>query len=411
VVIYDVLTESPTQHPWAKYYSERGISRPVVADVVRPARRAPKASSPARAAVAGPISSELAAAVAAVNAEVSSTPGSTTSFLSPRQREIALREAKRQARWRSVRFVAMAAAGLVCLHFAVTRFFCRAPSEDAVAAHLQSLPETLLPYFSTARQPLQADGVTITQADQIDAQHIRYVATVTLRLRKPLYVGAVTNGTAQYRRLQEAVQRAQAQESRLKLFTDTETPDAPSLPMLLQRSHQEGETVVVRVPFIARRFGWQWRLEEPQLGLRVANRVLEGDSLDRYGDAPYLIFGGPATLAEVRRRTKIANNYVLAVAKEVQRHADGEAIAETAPAHPIADRAATVALADLPAQPAGAEQVLDASLADQPAQPADTSSADLANVEARPAIDPNAPAVFLAPSLKYFSAPPRTVVR
>jgi hypothetical protein len=143
------------------------------------------------------------------------------------------------------------------------------------------------------------------------------------------------------------------------------------LPQLLQRTHQAGETITVRVPFIAKRFGWQWRLEQPHLALRAANRTLQGDSLERYAGTPFLIFGDAATLGDIRQRTKLANNYVMAVAKAVQRQADVQAVVE--PTEPP-----TVALADIVAQ------ADDTRLADGPV-----------NIEDRPAIDPNAPAIVL----------------
>jgi len=195
---------------------------------------------------------------------------------------------------------------------------------------------------------------------------------VTLRLRKPLYVPAVTNGTAQYRRLQQALLTARDQELRFNLFNASGAPEIPTLPLLLQQSHRAGETIVVRVPFTARRFGWSWRIDAPQLALNLANRVLEGDSLERYAGLPHLIFGSPAALADVRQRVKLANNYLLAVAKTVQRQAEVVAVVDT----PAAD----LALAD---QPARAEMSETSALL----------AARLGFDPDRPAFDPNAPAI------------------
>ena len=346
------------------------------------------------------MSADLAAAVAAVRASAASAPGYTAApFITAMQREAALRDAKRQARARFAKMAAGAILALCALHFAVTRLLYAAPAETAVLAHVQGLPEAVLPLFSTSRQPLQADGVVISQADQIDARNFRYVATVTLRLRKPLYVPAITNGTANYRRLQDALQRARDQELRFKLFDEGEAPVAPSLPILIQRTHQAGEMIVVRVPFTARRFGWQWKLAAPQVALGTPNRLLQGDSLERYANAPYLIFGTTSTLAEIRQRMKAASTYVLAIAKEVQRHSNGEAIADTAAS--LGDLPAQLSLADLPAAP---------SVADLPAQPAADDASKVA-VAARPAIDPDAPAIFVTPPVKFFAAPPRTAAR
>jgi hypothetical protein len=194
---------------------------------------------------------------------------------------------------------------------------------------------------------------------------------LTLRLQKSLYVPAVSNGTVMYRRLQEAVMMAREQEMRYNLFPASNGPAYPELPLLLQRTHQAGETFTVRVPFMARRFGWHWRLEAPPLELRVANRVLEGDSLDHYAGTPNLIFGGPSTLPEVRQRIKEANAYLLAVAKAVQRRADVVAV-EPEPA-------------DKPAQPDDDTR----SVADRPALPVEIDPNAPARTEE---VDPNAPA-------------------
>lgn len=369
------MTDKPAQHPWAKYYAERGLARPAVAEFVAPAAsiRKPAADNKETAMAA-----ELAAAVATVTAQVA-VPGSSTSpFITAKQREAVARELKRRSRIRHARFAGLAAIALVGLHFFVTRVASRTPAPAALQAHIQSLPDALLPFFSSTRQPLQVDGVTIVQADQIDGQHYRYVANVTLRLRKPLYAPATTNGTATYRRLQEALQAALEQQMRFNIFSSSEEPDVPEMPLLLQRMHQAGETISIRVPFIARRFGWRWRLDAPQVALHTANRMLQGDSLDRYADTPYLIFGAPETLAEVRARIKQASKYVVEVAKAVQRHADVPA---------IQDPNALPALADAPALPAEA-----------------TAVAAQANIESRPAVDPDAPAIVLPDSVKLLAA-------
>ena len=79
-----------------------------------------------------------------------------------------------------------------------------------------------------------------------------------------------------------------------------------------------GGTIVVRVRFEARRFTWAWRLEPPGLALRSVNRTLAGDSLERYEASPYLVFGAPGTMVEIRQRMKKARDYIVSVAKEVQ---------------------------------------------------------------------------------------------
>lgn len=386
------MTETTPQHPWAKFYTERGLTRPPLADLAR--RSAGKVRTNTAGARAVPtadtrpaISPELAAAIAAVTAQNTIAGSTAMPFITAWQKEAVTREMKRRSRLRLARIALAAVAGVVALHLAVTRVIYPAPTEAALQARVQPLPERVLPLVSSARQPMQIEKVAITQSDAIGTNHRRYVASVTLRLSKPLYVAAATNGTEAYRRAQEAVYRASEQRLRNNLVAGADAPKQPLLPLLLQRSHQAGEAIVVRVPIHARRFGWQWRIEEPAVALHTVNRTLEGDSLDRYAATPHLIFGGVGTLAEIRQRVKLANEYVLAVTREIQRYANVEAVAPDsavpASAGPIQDR-----VADSPAV---------AGLADQPAVaflPADRAR-PMVPVEERPAFDPNAPAVVL----------------
>lgn len=76
-------------------------------------------------------------------------------------------------------------------------------------------------------------------------------------------------------------------------------------------------------------------------------------------------------LADIRQRVKLANNYVLAVARQIQRQADVEAVAD----------------ASAP----------ESSLADRPAQSEEAAVvASLADIEARPAIGADSAAVLLS---------------
>ncbi len=321
MVINIVLTDPKEQHPWAKYYAKRGIDRPVAVELA-PRRVAKRRVSPPKSAPVPAMSADLQAAVQAVTAQTY-VPGVTAApFITAMQKEAVARELKRRVRVRYARFALAAAAVLVAFHFTIAATIFRLPFEEKLQTHLQTLPAALLPFYSSARQPLQADGVVIAQADRINSSTMRYVAAVTLRLRKPLYVPATSNGTFAYRRLQDSLQTARDQEMRFNLFSATQAPELPELPLLLQRTHQAGETIIVRVPFTARRLGWHWRLENPPVELRLANRTIDGDSLDRYAQAPHLVYGEAATLADVRRRVKLANTYVIAVSKAVQRHAD-----------------------------------------------------------------------------------------
>lgn len=358
------------------------------------------------------MSAELAAAVAAVTTHVA-VPGSTAApFITAMQKEAVARELKRRARVRHAKQVLLAIAALVVLQFALARLVFNAPSAVALHDHVANLPEELLPLYSSLRQPLQTDGVVIAQADQIDSNHFRFVASVTLRLRKPLYVAAATNGTVQYRRLQDALISAREQDLRFNLFSQADAMETPVLPLLLQQSHQAGEPIVVRVPFTARRFGWQWRLDPVQMGLRSVNRTLEGDSLDRYDDIPYLVYGVPSTLADIRQRTRQANQYVVEVTKAIQRRSNVQAVADVAASKPAVAESAEAdddANADENEEaPAEARRP-----AFDPNAPAIVAPAFDPNAPAvvRPAFDPNAPAIVVPNSGKLSANLPRSSAR
>ncbi len=326
-------------------------------------KKAPAAEKPAE------MSAEMAAAVAAVTAV---EPSSTAApFITAMQKEAVAREMKRRRRVRLWRAVAVAVVTFVGLHFAMTRWVNRLPQTAAALAHAMQLKTDLVPFYSTVRQPLQVDNVTITPPEEVGRDRVRYVAQVTLRLRKPLYAPAVTNGTLSYRQLQVSLQAAREQELRYNLFDLLDAPEAPSLPLLLQRTHRAGESITVRVPFIARRFGWVWKFDEPQIGLRMASRSLDGDSIDYFSGSPFLVFGAPDTLAEIRERTKAARDYVVAVAKLVQRHSGGRAVEEPLPAVAAAEAVAEEgAVEDRPAFDPNAPAIELPALATSPAQPA-----------------------------------------
>lgn len=347
VVIDIVLTDPKQQHPWSNYYAKRGLARPALADLaprsiaVERAKQA-RVAKEARVAAAAAVSADLVAAVQAVTAQAY-VPGTTAApFITAMQKEAVAREMKRLRRLRYAKVFAVAVLACFAVHLAITQTLLRRPFDSALQAQIAGLPEELLPHFGSERQPLQPVGAVISQADQINSGLMRYVATVTFRLSQPLYVPAISNGTVQYRRMQESVLAARDQEMRFDLFAGGQAPDFPKLPLLLQRTHQPGETLVVRVPFTARRFGWSWRIERPPVELRVANRVLDGDSLSRYAGSPYLIFGDAATLGEIRERLKQAGTYVLAVARAIQRQSHVVAVAETPVDTPVQPDDATL---------------------------------------------------------------------
>jgi hypothetical protein len=411
------LSDKPDKkHPWAKFRAEPGVSRtpkvelpsrPAPAPAALPAKPAPRperplpgprpaparapgpsaatpapaargsAAAPARppAEASSPVSDELAAALKKLAAEYAAPAVTNAPFVTAMQRQEEIRERKRESRRRLLTMAVVVLVAGLALHFTVTRILYRTPEPDAVEAHVQALPELVLPFYSTNRQPLQPGTVVYAETDRVDANRIRYAAEVTLRLRKPIYVPASTNGTAVYRQLQESLQLARQRDIKFSLFPPGESPPHPDLPLLLQVSHRAGESITVRVPFEARRYGWGWRLLPAQIPLRSVNRTLTGDSIDYYADTPYLIFGQSGTMAEVRLLMRQARAYIIAVAQEVQRHADVEAVAETPPPAPSPSP--------------------DAPAADSAAQAANKPALSLE--ELTRLIDPNAPAVVAPP--------------
>lgn len=372
------LSEPPEKsHPWSKHYAERGVTRPARALLRTPetpestdAAQPGSPSTPAR-----PISNELAAAVAAATADL---PGTTAApFISMMQREAVARELRRRARIRWSIRAAIAAAVLVVLHFSITQIFYRSPSEAALHTYADALTHAVVPLYSTALQPLVPGNTVVTLTDRVSTNRIRYAAEVTLRLAKPLYIPAVSNGTTAYRQMQQSLQYARERDLKHKLFEGKDGPTAPEMPLLIQVVHRAGDRVTVRVPFEAKRFGWHWRIQPAQLALRTADRSFDGSAIERYARAPHLVFGAPGTLADMRRRTQLARAYILAVTKEIQKRADVEA----APLDP--------AIAFLPAADPDAPAM-------DPDAPAVKLDVDAAAIDPdAPAVDPNAPAVSL----------------
>lgn len=254
-------------------------------------------------------------------------------FITAAQREAISREHRRGGRIRQARIAAAAFAALVVLHFVVTLILYRAPTDEALEAHAHRIAATVTPLYSDTDQPLRAEEAVAVWRDRVDSRTLRYFAEITMRLRKPLYGPAATNGTVAYRQLQESLLIARTQDLKYEIFPASEGPKAPMLPQLLQLTHRAGEPLIVRVPFEATRFGWSWRLRPAQLANRSVERTLTGMSLDRYEGTPHLIFGPDGAMADIRARMKAARTYIIAVAKEVQKHANVQAVAEaSAPA-------------------------------------------------------------------------------
>lgn len=270
------------------------------------------------------MSDELAATLAKFAAEYAPLPITSAPFVSAQQKEADAQEGRRLARIRFAKWGAnvVVALGVVYLLAAILLF--RQPADEAIAAEVAKTAQTVLLLNASRDRPLKIDHAVAILREPVDARYRRYYAEVTLRLREPLYGPAVTNGTVRYRMLQESVQLARSTELKLDLFPDNDGPALPDMPRLIQVLHRGGEAMVVRVPFEAKKFGWKWRIEAPQLGRREGERELDGVPLSHFESAPYLIFGLPNTMETIRARTTAARDYLVAVAKASQRQAAGQ---------------------------------------------------------------------------------------
>ena len=275
------------------------------------------------------VSDELAAALAKLAIEYAPLPLTSAPFVSVKQREAEKHERRRlRRRWMAkVGVTLIVAIGI--FHLVAIEVIFRLPPTAVLEAEVAQAAQALILLYSSGDQPLETARAVPVMRDNIDSSRIRYYAEVTLRLRQALYGPAVTNGTVEYRLLQEGLERAREQRLKNNLFPLNDGPEPPGLPQLIQVVHRAGATMVVRVPFEAERFGWRWRIAPAQLANRTVDRRFEGAKLDRYADTPYLIFGLPETMPDIRGRMKAARTFVTAIAAEVQRHANVEAVVET----------------------------------------------------------------------------------
>ncbi len=321
----------PRPPPAVRPRPESGASPTARSVFAKPpaARPVPSAAGapPARTAAPPPsahgesqqVSDELADALSKLAAEYAPLPITSAPFVSAKERELEIKEERRrQVVWLLKRGASvLLVLGLLAALSTVALF--RAPSDENLAAEVAKTAQLVLPLYSTSDQPLQIDRAVAVLSDTFDRRYLRYYAEVTLRLREPLYGPAITNGTIVYRQLQESLRLAREQELKLNLFPMNDGPKAPELPRLIQLLHRAGEPLVVRLPFEARKFGWKWRIEPPQLAKRVATARFDGEPLRRFSGAPYLVFGVPETMAEFHERIGAARDYVTTITKEVQR--------------------------------------------------------------------------------------------
>lgn len=333
---------------------------------VEPARL-PVSSTPfTQPALAGPapvrtsaVSDELASALAKLAVEYAPAPVSTAPFVSVKDREGVVRAQRRVWRVRLLKGAGMIFVAACALHLLATTLLFRLPPAEALESEVAQTAQALLLLHTSGDRPLEITRAIPVLREEGDGRHLRYQAEVTLRLRQPLYGPALTNGTVNYRMLQTSLELARKQELMFEFFPAGDGPRPPDLPRLIHLTHRAGEAMIVRVPFEAERIGWKWRVAPSQLAKRTVDRRFEGSTLDRFNDAPYLVFGVPETMPDIRARMKAARDYVTAISREIQRRADVEAVVE-APAE-----TADPALADREAAPA-----LDAALLFDPNRPA-----------------------------------------
>ena len=328
------------------------VAKAATSPAVKPASRPPVAQAPAvpdrsaeRAGGRDPaVSDELASALAALAAEYAPLPMSTAPFMSAKQKEVDAGERRRRLRERLVKLGAGLLVAVGVLYAVASTLLFRFPSDEALAAAAARTAQEVILLHTSDERPLEIDRAIPVLRESIAPNELRYYAEVTLRLRQPLYGPALTNGTVSYRMLQDSLQRAREQELKFKFFPPGAGPQPPELPQLLQLLHRAGDPLVVRVPFEAEKFGWRWRLKPAQLALRIVSGRFEGATLDHFADAPYLIFGVPETMGDIRARMQSAREFIIAITKEIQRRADVEAVAEA----PLVEPAPAPAAAEAP---------------------------------------------------------------
>ena len=320
------LSEEPPKKKeiWGKYFAERGVTRPPMAKVARslmPETTVPAAPAewpkypefPSKPA----LSPELSAAVDAIGAFL---PGVTMSpFITGEQREVLLREKRRLARRKLLRAAGVLAVLLLTVPVVANYVFNRVPPDEQLTAQGHKIAAEALGLYSSKAQPFQADADTVEFVERIDWTTVRYEAQVTIRLRKDLFGPAQTNGTVAYRMLQQSLFEARQLELKLNLFpASSGGPQPPELPVLVQRTHRVGTPLVIKVPVTADRFGWRWRLSPADYARRSASATLQGLTIENYEGAPYLIFGTPESMTDVRKQMAAARDYIIAVKREAQ---------------------------------------------------------------------------------------------
>jgi len=274
-----------------------------------------------------PVSDDLASALASLAKEYAPVAAGSTPFVSVKDKEAEVRALRRLAMRKLGKIACGIVGGLVISYFLIGFIFYRRPSADELQAAVNETAQAVLLLETNELRPLAIESAEPVLRDVIDSRHVRYYAEITLRLRQSLYAPIQSNGTVVYDMLRESLRWAENQELKFNFFSFGNGPKPPVLPRLIQLVHRVGEPMVVRVPIETERFGWRWRLKPGSLANRTANRTFEGEIIDAFDDVPYLVFGLPSTMPDIRARTKAAQEFITAVAREIQKHADVEAVA------------------------------------------------------------------------------------
>jgi hypothetical protein len=204
--------------------------------------------------------------------------------------------------------------------FEAARFlFSDAPSAAQLDATGQEAAQRVLAQRRAPATPWRLDHARAEPVWREGGGTRHYDAVVTLRLEAALYAPAVSNGTESYRLLQRSLADARVAARRHGLDVSvTALQGVPELPELLDVTAKEGDKLVVRVPFTARRGLWRWENGPPELIHARANRRIEGQALAAWGRAPYLRFDTAAERAAMRERMKQARDFVLRTNRELQ---------------------------------------------------------------------------------------------
>jgi hypothetical protein len=321
--VSDQASNPPPDHPWAKYYRERDKSRPPITPLSRTGAGASESERPHSARAAASSSAARASAkeldVTAANPEAGDG-ASSPAFLSAAQREERELATRRRKGRTLLRTAAVAIAGLVAVHFLVLNTVVREPTPARLHQVAATLAPQILRLYSSQEQPLEVVDFHAEIAARRAADDLACLAEITLRLREPLFAPADSNGTELYRSHATAIALAEGEALRRGLYATGHAPVPPLLPKVLRTAHRAGETLTVKIPFHARRFGWTWTCQPPELDHRTTSRTLTGAVLAQQGNGPVLLLDSPQAQAGIRDLTRAAKDYLEQINRDLEAH-------------------------------------------------------------------------------------------